>query len=50
LEDIPFDENKEGELTISQDFHIFEKGTDRNEIWHWFDEKHDKGVADLLGA
>lgn len=26
----------------------FPTGTDREEIWHWFDERHSKGVAWLL--
>lgn len=25
-------------------------GTDREEIWHWFDEMHPKGVAYLLNG
>ena len=23
---------------IEQDFYHFEKGTDRDEVWHWFEE------------
>ena len=26
----------------------FAAGTHREEIWHWFDERHTKGVAYLL--
>lgn len=26
----------------------FPAGTHREEIWHWFDERHSKGVAYLL--
>lgn len=34
---------------ITEKFHIFEPGTDRIDIWHWFDESHSKGVAHLIG-
>lgn len=45
LEDIPL--NPETEC-IEEDFMCFPAGTDREEIWHWFDERHSKGVAYLL--
>lgn len=49
LEDIPFDEDSNtGELLISEDWHIFTTGTEREEIWHWFDDNHSKGVVWLL--
>ena len=36
---------------IERAFHIFEKGTDRMEIWGWFDERCPNGlVKDLLGG
>ena len=36
---------------IERAFHIFEKGTDRMEIWKWFDEQCPHGlVNDLLGG
>ena len=35
---------------IDEDFLVWEKGTDRFDIWHWFDEEHSKGVAVLSGA
>ena len=36
---------------IERAFHIFEKGTDRMEIWRWFDERCPNGlVKDLLGG
>lgn len=36
---------------IERAFHIFEKGTDRMEIWKWFDEQCPNGlVNDLLGG
>lgn len=33
---------------LEADFHIFPEGTDREDVWHWFDERHSKGVAYLL--
>ena len=33
---------------IDDDFYIWEEGTDRNTIWHWFAEKHSKGVHWLI--
>lgn len=36
---------------IERAFRIFEKGTDRMEIWRWFDEQCPNGlVKDLLGG
>jgi len=35
---------------IETDFHIWEAGTDRQEIWHWFDEQCPDGIADLIGT
>lgn len=33
---------------IEEDFYFWEKGTDRFEIWHWFDEKLPNGlIADF---
>lgn len=49
LEDIPFDEDEDsGELYITQDWKEFKTGESREDIWHWFDERHSKGVAYLL--
>lgn len=33
---------------IEEDWFIFEAGTDRMEIWHWFDEHYSKGVYKLM--
>lgn len=33
---------------IEQDWFIFESGTDKYEIWHWFDEHYSEGVAALV--
>lgn len=44
LEVIPINNNDE----IESDFFLWEKGTSRFEIWHWFDEKLTNGlVADF---
>jgi hypothetical protein len=42
------------EEQIESDFEIpdvimFEKGTERNEIWLWFDENSSEGLAKLIG-
>lgn len=33
---------------ILEDFLGFAEGTDRMEIWHWFDEKYSKGLHKLM--
>ena len=44
--DIPIDE----EECIDNDFYYWKKGTDRFEIWHWFDERCPNGLAiDIMG-
>lgn len=48
LEDVPFDEDEDGNLILAEPFYIFEEGTSREEIWHWFDKVHPKGVHYLL--
>lgn len=42
--DVPINENEE----IDEDFYIWCKGTPREEIWHWFDERFPNGVAYLM--
>ena len=45
--DIPI--NKDEEIDI--DWREFKKGTPREDIWHWFEEKYDLSVAkDLMGV
>jgi uncharacterized phage-associated protein len=44
----PVDEDKDGRLLLADDWYIFPKGTDTLTIWHWFDEKHSKGVGWLM--
>ena len=46
LGDIPLCQATE---TIEEPFMHFPVGTGKEEIWHWFDERHSKGVAFLLG-
>lgn len=43
--DIPM--NPETEV-MTADFLHFPKGTNREDIWKWFDQKHSKGVNFLL--
>lgn len=42
--EIPIDDNDE----ILEEFLGFPEGTDRFEIWHWFDEHYSKGVVNLI--
>ena len=42
------DVNIDEDEYIEQNWFIFEKGTHREYIWHWFDERHSKGVAWLM--
>lgn len=43
--DVPMDPETE---CIEESFLGFAVGTHREEIWHWFDDRHSKGVAFLL--
>lgn len=45
FDDVPM--NPETEC-IEEDFLHFPHGTDREDIWKWFDERHSRGVAYLL--
>lgn len=42
FEDLPMDPDTE---KIEEPFLSFPAGTDREDIWHWFDERHSKGIA-----
>jgi len=44
LEDVPVDENE----CLDIDWQSWSKGTHREEVWHWFDEHHSKGVGLLM--
>lgn len=48
LSDIPFDETEDTDLVLAIPWWGFEKGTDREDIWHFFDQWHSRGVAYLL--
>jgi len=45
LGDIPVDDDG----NIQESFLYWPEGTDREDIWHWFDEKYPGGVAKLMG-
>lgn len=45
FEDVPMNPETE---QIENSFMEFPVGTDREEIWHWFDEQYSKGVHYLL--
>ena len=40
--DIPVDKNG---ITIEQDFYIWKKGTEKEDIWHWFDVRVTGGIG-----
>lgn len=44
LSDIPVNENDE----IEEDFLDFPSGTDKFDVWYWFDERCPNGVAEDL--
>lgn len=47
LGEIPINEDEE----IEKDFLHFEKGTDRLEVWRWFDEELPNGLGeDILNS
>lgn len=46
LMDVDYSINDNDE--ILEEFLGFHEGTDRMEIWHWFDERYSKGVAYLM--
>ena len=48
LTDVVFDETDDGYLVLANDWYIFDAGTDREEIWHWFDKHYSNGVYSLM--
>lgn len=48
FEDVPMDEDANGELVLAHDWRQFKAGTTRTKIWKWFDEVHSKGINWLL--
>lgn len=45
LEDVPINSETE---RLDEPFMGWPVGTEREEIWHWFDHRHSKGIAYLL--
>lgn len=43
--DVPMNPETE---EIEEDFFIWEAGTFREDIWHWFDERYSEGVGELM--
>lgn len=48
LEDIPLYEDEVGNEYLLNDWFKFKKGTDRIDIWHWFDGQYSKGIYGLV--
>lgn len=48
LEDITVIEDSEGNQILNDNWFIFEKGTESNEIWGWFNNNHSKGLRYLI--
>ncbi len=48
LGNVPFDEDAEGRMVSAASFVHFPVGTEVEDIWHWFDEQHSKGVVWLM--
>lgn len=48
--DVPIDYDRPDypDGVIENDWYIFKAGTERMEIWHWFDKYHSKGVYALM--
>lgn len=50
LESIPFDEaDSPSGLILAEKWYVFQMGTDRDDIWNWFANRHSKGLAYLMG-
>lgn len=45
LTDVPIDPETE---ELDEPYYIWPKGTNKEDIWYWFDEHHSNGVAYLL--
>jgi len=43
-DDVPVDADE----CIEEEWHIWDIGTSRESIWHWFDAHHSKGVVEGL--
>ena len=45
LTDVPMNPDTED---MEEDWFIFPKGTNREDIWDWFDEQHSKGIGWIM--
>lgn len=50
FEDILFVEYENGDLILASEWEEFDAGTNREIIWHWFDNQHSKGINWLLNG
>lgn len=50
FEDVLFVEDTNKSLLLSSNWFIFESGTLRDEIWHWFNEHHSKKLSWLMNG
>ena len=48
LTDVPFKEAEDYSQVLAAPWNGFPAGTDVETIWHWFDERHSKGVGWLM--
>lgn len=48
LTDVPVTEDADMRTVLDEDWHGFAKGTDVEDIWRLFDERHSKGVYWLM--
>ena len=46
--DVPFDEDEDGRLVLSAQWQGLPAGTEREEIWGWFDKRHSRGIGWLM--
>lgn len=45
---VPFDEDEDGRLVLSEEWLHFPAGTWNEEIWKWFDSRYSRGVYHLI--
>lgn len=48
LRDIPFSEDMDSDEISEEPYYFFPVNTPKEEIWHWFDARHSKGLVDGL--
>lgn len=48
LDDVLIEEDEEGRMILANDWGEFSKGTERKEVWDWFDKHHSKGFVWLM--